>query len=296
MKIALLPTAALLLLSNTVSSQINFLRTDLQKIASSVNAKVGIAILDFNSGDTLTVNNIYPYPMQSVYKFHLALAVLKKVDARELKLSQPIEIRAEQLHQNTWSPLRDEFPVGDVSLPLSYILKKTVAFSDNNGCDILFNLVGGTNSVDQTIKSLNIENINIAKTELEMHTNYEAQFENWCYPISAVLLLRKLYNGEILLPTTQQYLTELMEQSTTGTERIKGLLPKETIVAHKTGYSGVNEQGITAATNDIGVIYFPNGRKVGIAVFVADSHEDLKTNEKIIAQISKKVWDWYSVK
>ena len=67
-------------------------------------------------------------------------------------------------------------------------------------------------------------------------------------------------------------------------------MPKTAVVAHKTGSSGSNN-GITAATNDIGIVTLPNGQHLAIAVYVSDSPTDLVTREKVIAQIAKAIWD-----
>jgi beta-lactamase class A len=81
-----------------------------------------------------------------------------------------------------------------------------------------------------------------------------------------------------------------MLESTPGAKRLKGLLPAGANVAHKTGTSGT-DKGVTAATNDIGIITLPNGRHLAIAVFVADSPADEATREGVIAKIAKAVWD-----
>jgi beta-lactamase class A len=84
-----------------------------------------------------------------------------------------------------------------------------------------------------------------------------------------------------------------MTESTPGARRLKGLLPVGANVAHKTGTSGI-ENGITAATNDIGIITLPNGRHLAIAVFVADSPADEATREGVIAKIAKAVWEKFA--
>ncbi len=45
-----------------------------------------------------------------------------------------------------------------------------------------------------------------------------------------------------------------MLETTSGKNRIKGQLPRGTLVAHKTGTSDTNEKGVTAAINDIGIV------------------------------------------
>jgi beta-lactamase class A/beta-lactamase class A VEB len=73
-------------------------------------------------------------------------------------------------------------------------------------------------------------------------------------------------------------------------------VPKGTVVAHKTGWSGTNKDGVTAAVNDIGIIFLPNGQHFAISVFVTNSKEDIATNERIIADIAKVAWDYFSTK
>ena len=87
-----------------------------------------------------------------------------------------------------------------------------------------------------------------------------------------------------------------MYESGPGQKRIKGELPstgERALVAHKTGTGGVRD-GINGATNDIGLVYMPNGRRFAIAVFVSDSPAGEKTREAVIAKISKAVWDKWS--
>ena len=81
-----------------------------------------------------------------------------------------------------------------------------------------------------------------------------------------------------------------MIETPTFPTRLKGLLPKTAVVAHKTGSSGTSN-GITAATNDIGIVTLPNGHHLAIVVFVSDSTVDLAAREKVIAQIAKAIWD-----
>ena len=83
-----------------------------------------------------------------------------------------------------------------------------------------------------------------------------------------------------------------MVKASSGPNKIKGLLPKGTIVAHKTGSSGANAAGVTAASNDIGVVTLPNGKHFAIAVFVSMTKESEQATDRIIAECSKAAWDY----
>lgn len=85
-----------------------------------------------------------------------------------------------------------------------------------------------------------------------------------------------------------------MIETSTCPQRIKGQLPQNVVVAHKTGTSDTNKEGVTAAINDIGIIKLPNGNSFAICVFVSNSSETMETNEKIIADIAKFAADYFS--
>jgi len=287
---------SLLFLVHDMAAQKGGARRQITKIIQSSKAKVGISVLGLEDRDTLAFDGRGHYPMQSVYKFPLAVAVLHEVDRGNLSLDMKIRIRKKDLLPETWSPLRDKYPQGDVDIPLSEILRYTVSMSDNNGCDILFRLIGGPAKVEAYIRSIGITGMAFAATEEEMHANPKTQFSNWCEPNAMANLLDMFKAGRILSESGRTFLWDVMTETSTGPNRIKGLLPPGTVVAHKTGSSGRNGKGIAYAVNDVGIITLPNGKHVAIVVYVSDSREDNDTLENIIARVSKIVWDYFSAK
>ena len=281
--------------SQLAFGQLQTAKKNILEITKKFKGKVGVAVMNLENHEMLIINNDYCYPMQSVFKFPIALYVLNQVDKGVLSLDQKIQLTKENLHPNTWSPLREKYPDGDVDVKLDEILKLTVAESDNNGCDILFKLVGGTSKVNSYIHKLGIKDLNIVANEEQMHKDWNVQYKNCSTPIAMAKLLYKFKCDSILTKSSRDYLYDIMESTVTGAKRIKGQLPAEVKVAHKTGSSGV-ENGIAAATNDVGIVTLPNGKQYAIVVFVSDSPEKEEARDKVIADISKAVWDVYTNK
>ncbi|MDZ7897283.1 MAG: class A beta-lactamase, subclass A2 [Arcicella sp.] len=275
-------------------AQLSTLKNKIQNITKDKKAIVGISILNLNGGDTLTFNNQHHFPMQSVFKFHLALTILDLVDKGKFTLNQPIFVKKSDMLSDLYSPMRDKYPAGNIRLPLSEIIKYTVSQSDNSGCDLLFKLIGGTEVANQYIHNLGINDLAIKNPEVEIQADWSIQYENWTTPTAATKLLESFYKKNILSKNSYDFLWKTMVETSTGLNKIKGKLPKEAIVAHKTGYSGANKEGMVAATNDIGMVVLPNGKKFAIALFVSDSMENEKTNDGIMADITKVVWDYYT--
>ncbi len=282
--------------SNTILlvAQPEALRAGIEKVLSTKDAIVGVAIKGPGSSDTLSVNGNRRFPMQSVFKFHIALAVLHDVEKGKLKLDTPIPVDKSDLLQNTHSPLRDKYPNGGVSIPLTEILQYTVSFSDNSGCDILLKLIGGPEVVNDYIHSLGVRDVSIVATEKEMHSAWDIQFNNWSTPKAAVELLQVFYREKVLSKSGREFLWKAMTETPTGKNRIRGQLPSGTVVGDKTGTSGQSADGIMAAVNDMGIVLLPEGKHYTICIFVSNSREDFATNEKIIAEISKLAWDYFT--
>ena len=196
------------------------------------------------------------------------------------------------------SRIRDEHPDGG-EYSVRDLIKYALVESDGTASDVLMNTAGGPNVVRSYLSQIGVNEMQVMSSEKELGANWDVQYQNWTTPRSAVELLRWLENAATDKdektgdPSAESELIKYMTESTPGAERLKGLLPKGTIVAHKTGTSGT-QNGVTAATNDIGLITLPDGRRFAIAVFVSDSKAEQKQREAVIAQLAKAAWNKWS--
>jgi len=283
----------LICLTNILKSQsINDLRKELNQIISTKNATVGVSIKGIEDKDTLSINGNLNMPMMSVFKFHIALAVLNGVDKGKLKLNQKFFIKKEDLHPNTWSPIREDFPNGNIDLTLDQILRYTVSHSDNNGCDYLLKIIGGTDAVQKFINKQGIKDFTIKVNEQQMSV-WENLYLNTTTPLATTLLLEKFYNGKVLKKETTKYLYQIMVETSRGITWMKAGLPKGTELAHRTGISDRNDKNLRAAMNDIGIIKLPNGKHFILSVYLKNITEEREATEKIIVDIATATWDYY---
>ena len=219
---------------------------------------------------------------------------LNEIDKGKFSLNQNIRISKEDLAADLYSPIRDKYPDG-TNMKLSEILRYTTAESDNVGCDLLLRLIGGPGIVEKYLHANNVNDLAIRHDEKTQQSNWENQFENWTTPKAANLTLIKYYQNEnnLLSENSYNFLWETMKGTRIGQKSIRGELPPNTIIAHKTGHSGKNEEGITGAMNDIGIVFLSNKEYFYLSVFVSNSKEDEQTNQKIIAEIAKAVWEYF---
>lgn len=273
----------------------NSLHAQFEVIARGTSGNLGIYASIIETGEAASYNGDKHFPMQSVYKFPIAMAVLDRVDKGQLRLDQMIQVgKDEYIPIGGHSPIRDKFPEG-IEMKLSELIEYNVAQSDGTACDVLLRLLGGTEAANQYVHKLGVKDIAIATTEMIQVANDTIQYRNWVTPRAMSDLLTIFYTKDILSKESKAFLLKLMTESPTGPKRLKGFLPTGTIVAHKTGSSGTYN-GLARATNDAGIITLPNGKHLAVSVFLSDSYAEYSDRELVIAKVAKAAYDFWGNK
>ncbi len=271
------------------------LEKQLQEVIANRKAQIGIAVI-INGKDTITINNDERYPMMSVFKLHQALAVANYCQKNGLSFDTPIHIHKTDLKPNTYSPLRDQYPNGEISLPIKELLKYTLHLSDNNACDILFQATGGTKATDNYIRhNLGMQHFAIKATEDEMHQDKNKCYQNWSTPLEAARIIELLTTKPLFDKKYQKFIQETMISCQTGKDRLPfPLKDTKAVIGHKTGTGDRNDKGQIIGINDVGFVYLPDGQRYTIAVFIKDSEESDTATSQIIADISATVYRFIS--
>ena len=282
------------------------LEAQIAKIAAEAKGKVGVAALVLETGEAALLNAEDRFPMQSVYKLPISMAVMDQVRREKLELDEKVGVTKEDMvRAGMRSPLRDENPNGG-EFTIRELIRLSMVESDGTASDVLMRVAGGSSEIQSFLTQIGIRDMKVANTEKEIGQDWQTQYENWATPMASVNLLGWLQaDAKNFWPrmldqdySGNELLLRDMTSSIPGEKRLKGLLGiRHSLdkVAHKTGTGGT-QNGITGATNDIGIIYLPNGKHLAIAVYVSDSPADEKTREAVIAKIAKACWDRWNTR
>lgn len=282
----------------------NFTAQELQRriaqAAAPYKANVGVSI--YAQGQEICqLNGQKHFPMLSVYKLHQAIYVLHFLEQNNLALNSPIFISSDDLRKDTYSPLRDKHPQGNITLSLEELIKYSLLLSDNNACDILFAKFGVPQLTNKFMRQLGLKQTKICWTEKDMHENISKCYDNYTTPTEAALLLDKILHSQIINPKLQTWLRNTLTQCQTGQDRIAApLLNTSAIIGHKTGTGDKNKYGQIIGTNDIGFVVLPdhneNNLKVSycLAIFIKDSQETSEKNAQLMAKISELAYKYFT--
>ena len=269
----------------------NPIEDKLRKYISHQSARIGVAVIS-EDGCVIGVNQHESFPMLSVMKFPLALTVLETVKEKHHSLLDTIPVCKSQLHTDTYSPMLLKYTASkDHYISIYELLDYALKSSDNNACDILFRHVVGIEATEKYIQSLGIKNFAIRVNEQDMYENNAASYKNWNLPLSAALLINKLFTEPLYDSVYQNFLKETLISCTTGKNRLsKPLVSRGGVIGHKTGTGFNSLMGLPQGINDVGFVRLPNGRHYAIAVFIRSAFRDMHGTEQIIADISEIVY------
>lgn len=260
------------------------LRSTIDSIIASHEGKVGVGLIA--GRDTVAIGDSLRLPLMSVFKLHIAIAVLDK----GLSPDSVIEMAASDLHPDTWSPLRDSTGIRDISIPVGRLLYYSVCRSDNNACDKLIELAGGIDKVDSCARRLTDKPFELGVTEHSMFMDHSLTYRNWSSPLALCEIMEAVYSGRALRPAETQYLTGLLSDSSTGREKIAGGVPKEAFLGHKSGLSFRTPEGIRITSADVAAIRLRDGRTAYLSIVVKDTPETDEETARLFKEIANAVY------
>lgn len=298
------------------------LEREMARLAELVPGAVGVGAIHLETGREAYLNRGDAFPMASTYKVPIALQLLARVDRGEIRLDSLVEIEQADLHPGSGT-LTALFDDPGVILSVRNLLELMLLISDNSATDIVMRLAGGAEAVTEHMGALGLGGISVNRPtvllisdyigvpELPPRTEWRPSLFGEIYrtvsesqrdsaaaafdrdprdtatPEGMAHLLARLWRGELLSEASTALLLDIMRRCTTGDARLKGLLPRGTEVAHKTGTIG-------GTTNDIGIITLPfDAGHVVAAVFVKQSEADVEDRELVIANIARAVYDYF---
>lgn len=280
---------------------------------------LGVGLVNLDSGQTYQLNGDRPFPMQSVFKLPLAAAVLAEVDAGRVLMSEQVFLLEEHLSAQR-SPIASAWP-GRREYAYRDLFEAMVLESDNTAADVLLKRIGGPGALTAWLTAERVPEIRVDRYEREIQTEmygmpsfrpawrdaarytaakmatppavrmaatraYMADPRDTATPRGMLEFLQLLNNGELLSEGSTRQLLTLMGRTMTAPGRIRAGLPKGSFLAHRSGSSGV-DQGLNAATNDVGIFVLPDKRSYALAVFLSGSTLDDAGRDAIIADVTR---------
>ena len=211
----------------------------LAALATENPGEFGIGALDLQTGEMVTFNGNRSFPMASTMKIAVAAAYLTEVDAGRRSLDESIG--------------------GTTALTL---MEQMLIHSNNQSTDRLIATLGGPAAVESWLRAHRLSGIrvdrNIAQLLAARRDLHDIRDSST--PVAMLQLLRLIDSGDALSPRSRTLLLDIMRRCATGRNRIRGLMPPEARVEHKTGT-------LDGYTGDVGFLTYPDGHRIAVVFF-----------------------------
>lgn len=161
-----------------------------------------------------------------------------------------------------------------------------ITISDNAAANRLTTLLGGGNA------DAGMALVNAFASEIGCDSSQQNRLmlandnkQNYVTAADCATMLKLIYDGDCVSAEASAKMLEILKKQMVN-DRLPHLLPKETVVAHKTG----NLSGVSCA--DVGIIFSPNGDYI-LCCICNNQNTDQGATDKI-AEISLHVYEYFN--
>lgn len=285
--------------------------TEVERLADATGGIIGISATQLATGRHIGYREHEPFPTASVIKLPLLVTLYEDAIAGRIDLAERATYRSETRVAGSGVLQYLDDGLNPTLRDLSILM---MSVSDNTATDLLFDRVG-KRRIEETMDRLGLSSIrapfDIREMLMELvdldhskpggydelrrllrlsagsggRSMVPAQADR-STPADMCRLLELVESRAILDEDACTAIVELMKRIQSAT-RIPGLLPKGTVVAHKTG-------SYRRLRNDVGIVYAPNGPYV-VALFARELPRDNIEDDEALARISLAIYEEFAV-
>ncbi len=269
------------------------LQANIERITRSIKADWGIYVKCLETGEEIALDADRQMDTMSVIKIPLMVEAFRQIEAGKFALTDRITLKDSDKRPGT-GVIRS-FDPGSV-LSVKDVLTLMIIVSDNTATDLMFEKVGGIESVNRLMQEYGLKSIRAtgpsstwfaalraAPSALEFHMEGKNPF-GLASPRDIGRLLEKIKRGEAVSKKSSEMMLEMMRGQVYSSR-----LPKYVTgfrVPHKTG------DFLPYIGNDVGVLESEK-RNVVLSVFTAH-HTGIGSNlEDAIGRVAEQVANYF---
>jgi len=321
-KVSLQIPAALKAMFQPTAPAPDELVSSLNALIRNFSGVAGVSVASVDQGWLISANGERKMPQQSVSKLWVTMTVLDQIDQGKLSLDTPLSFTTDDFtvfHQPIAALVKPGQPYNTT---VGEVVRRAMQMSDNTCNDKLLRLVGGPDAVRDFIARRSLGPIRFGPGErllqagtagLEWRPEYsrgnafavarsqlspavrKAAFDAYvadppdgAAPLAIAGALARLKRGELLSPTSTDWLIRTMEAAKTGRARVRAAVPVGWTYGHKTG-TGQDLSGRTAGFNDVGILTAPDGRGYAVAVMIGDTTRPVRERQLLMQQVAAAI-------
>lgn len=257
---------------------IETLEQTVDQIETKLDGRIGISLIDTGSDFTWSHRQDERFLMNSTVKVPLCGAVLARVDAGTLSLSDQLPVTQGDIQ--SYAPVTEQ-RVGQ-SMSIGELCMAAIDMSDNTAANLLIDHLGGPQAITQFFRSTGDIESRLDRQEPELNTFAPGDPRDTTTPVASTDTLHTLLLGDALSDRSRKQLADWMSHGGVTGQLLRAEAPAEWQIYDKSGSGSHNRNLVVMVT--------PESRAPWVVtIFLSDVDEDFETRNAALQDISRAV-------
>jgi beta-lactamase class A len=262
----------------TKEEKLAALEVAVHKKVKAFRGEIGLVIRDLDSGWALEVNPERLFPAASMVKVPIMAACLKAAEEGRFSLQDDLKLKRSDKARG--SGILQRRAIGS-TYSIEELVELMVTRSDNTATNMLIDLLG-FNYLNQTFKQIGLQQTVLSRKMMDFRSR-EKGIENFTSAREMADILELIYRKGCVCSSVSEKSLEVLKSQKIN-DRIPRLLPRNTVVAHKTGLE-------RQVCHDAGIVFTENGNFL-ISIFTKTTSSPI-TAKRLISNVSSLAYTVY---
>lgn len=261
---------------NTLGAEPHLLIQAAQQAESSLQARVGLAVLDTADGQRWQYRADERFPMASTSKALICAALLARGQGA-MKTAWLVQQESIQSYSPTTEKMVGEY------VPAAQLCAITMRNSDNTAANGVLEMLGGPAAVTSFVRTVGDSVTRLDRNEPTLNEARPGDPRDTTTPQAMVQTLQNLVLGDALEPHARERLIAWLRNNEVGGPLLRAGVPEDWTMADRTGAGGFGTRGVVA------VIWPPKRAPLIAAVYVTETEASMEDSNTAIAMIGKAI-------
>jgi beta-lactamase class A/beta-lactamase class A CARB-5 len=245
-----------------------------QEVEQSLQARVGLAVLDTADGQWWQYRADERFPMASTSKALICAALLAR-GSGAMKTAWLIKEEAIQ----SYAPTTKELIGQQVSA--AQLCAITMRNSDNSAANGVLEVLGGPEAITSFLRGVGDTVTRLDRNEPSLNEATPGDLRDTTTPQAMVQTLRNLVLGDALKASDRDRLIDWLRHNEVGGPLLRAGVPESWTVADRTGAAAYGTRGVVA------VMWPPERGPLVAAVYITETKASMEARNAAIATIGK---------
>lgn len=241
-------------------------------------ARLGVFACDVVSGRTVVHRADEPFPMCSSFKTIAVAAVLRDLDRDGEFLARRVRYTEKDVTESGYAPITGRPENLADGMIVADLCAAAIAYSDNGAANLLLRRLGGPGAVTGFCRSVGDGVTRLDRWEPALNSAEPGRVTDTSSPRALGRTYARLVLGDALDVRDRERLTGWLLANTTGGKRLRAGLPRDWVVADKTGTGGYG------TTNDVAIVRPPDQGPIVMAVLSTKDDAAAPADEPLLAE------------